>query len=237
MKCIAVDDEPLALQIIEDYAKKIPFINLEKNFTSALDAVSYINNHMVDLIFLDIQMPNLTGIEFIKSLANPPMIIFTTAYNQFALQGYELNVLDYLLKPFAFERFLQAINKANEIFQLKKRADKNSSISYTNDFLLVKADYQTYKIELGNIISIESMADYIRIFTKEKKYTVLTTLKSIESMLPPAQFIRIHRSYIIAINKIVSYNKRSVHIGDADIPIGESYKENFENFLNNRTIG
>ena len=236
MTCIAVDDEPLALQIIEDYTQKIPFLELKATFTDALAATSYLNNNAVDLVFLDIQMPNLTGIEFIKSLINPPMVVFTTAYNQYALQGYELNVIDYLLKPFSFERFMQAVNKSHELFQLKQNKN-HQTVSFQNDFVLVKEDYQTIKIDFKDILYIESMADYIRIATPGKKHTVLATLKSIDNLLPRNIFMRIHRSYIIALHKISSFNKKSIKIDDTHIPIGDSYREDFMKFMQDRTIG
>ena len=237
MICIAVDDEPLALQIIEDYIQKISFLELKGTFTNAIEATNYINNHTIDLVFLDIQMPNLTGIEFIKSLVQPPMIIFTTAYNKYAMQGYELNVIDYLLKPFSFERFFQAVNKSQELFKLKENNKYNQAVLRQNDFLLVKEDYQTIKINFENILYIESMADYIRIVTPGKKHTVLATMKSIDNLLPNSGFIRVHRSYIIALSKIISFNKKSISIGDMHVPIGDSYRDDFMNFMQDRTIG
>lgn len=237
MKCIAVDDEPLALQIIEDYICKIPFLELEATFTSALKATDYLNKNKTDLVFLDIQMPNLTGIEFIKSLVKSPLVIFTTAYNQYALQGYELNVIDYLLKPFSVERFLQAVNKAHELYQLKQNNKNNSGVLTQNDFLLVKEDYQTIKIDFKDIIFIEGMADYIRIATPGKKHTVLATLKNVASLLPEKKFMRVHRSYIISLQKIISFNKKTINIEDTYIPIGDSYREGFMKFMKDKMIG
>lgn len=238
MKCLAVDDEPLALQIIEDYIEKIDFITNEGLCTNAVEATALIQEKQIDLVFLDIQMPNLTGIEFLRSLSKPPMVIFTTAYNQYALEGFELDAIDYLLKPFSFTRFMQAVNKAYELYQLRQKASgDNEFVSVSNDFLLVKIDYQTVKVDFKDILFIESMADYIRIITNEKKFTALATLKSVQEMLPSPQFIRIHRSYIISLAKIKSFNKKTIHIEDYDIPLGDSYKEQFEVTIRSKTIG
>lgn len=239
MQCIAVDDEPLALQIVEDYISKIPFLELIGSFSDALEAIEYLGKHNVDLIFLDIQMPNLTGIEFINTIKQPPLFIFTTAYNQYALKGFELSAIDYLLKPFGFERFLQASNKAHEIFQLRNKGKSSPSLEKGPqlDYILVKADYQTIRINFDDIYYIESMADYIRIYTANKKITALATLKGVMDILPDKLFMRIHRSYIISLNMIDSFNKRNVQLGEYTLPIGETYRNDFEERMGQRLIG
>ena len=236
MKCIAIDDEPLALELIKDFASKSNYLEICATFTDALKAGDYLKSNPVDLIFLDIQMPNITGIEFLHTLTNPPLVIFTTAYNQYALEGYELNAIDYLLKPFSFERFNKAVHKAQEYFELKQVKEGKSELSVKNDFVLVKSDYQIVKVLLNEILYIESMADYIRIISESRKITVLATLKKMLEMLPPKKFLRTHRSYIINLEKIDSFNKKNIHIGKYTIPLGETYREGFENIFRDKII-
>lgn len=230
MNCLIVDDEPLAIELIEDFAGKIPFLKSIKTCTSSLEALEIAKTENIDLIFLDIQMPHLSGIEFLNSLENKPLIIFTTAYSNYALDGFNLNATDYLLKPFAFDRFVKAVNKAYEIFQLKLSQKQDDQVIFNNNFILVKADYSTVKIDLSEILYIEGLKDYLKIYVENKK-TVITrnTMKNIEAKLPSKDFIRVHKSFIISRSKLESIEKNRIVIGKKYIPIGDSYKTEFYN--------
>ena len=231
MNCILIDDEPLALDILSDYVQKIPFLNLKYKCNNAFEALEVIRDEKIDLIFCDIQMPNVSGIDFIKSLDPRPMVIFTTAYSKYAVEGFDLNVVDYLLKPIPFDRFLKAVNKANELLRLKKLSKQSNLQSNpakeTLEYILVKSEYATRKIFLDDILFIEGLKDYLKIFTGEKPILTLNSLKKIEEKLPGNQFVRVHRSYIIALNKIDSIQRNRILIGNTRIPIGDNYKEHF----------
>jgi two-component system, LytTR family, response regulator len=248
IKCIIIDDEPLALDLLEDFIKKVPFLNLIKKFRSAFDAIDLIQKNEVDLMFLDIQMPDITGIQFMKSIKNKPMVIFTTAYEKYALEGYDLDVVDYLLKPIPFDRFLKAVNKAYEYFNLRKVQEQtpntetlpsqNEKAGSTPDFIFVRADYQTVKISFNDIKYIEGLKDYIKIylFSKDKPILTLLSLKAIEEKLPSSEFIRVHRSYIVAVNKIDSIRKNRLWISNKEIPIGDIYQDNLDKFVKDRNV-
>ncbi|MCK5028221.1 MAG: response regulator transcription factor [Bacteroidales bacterium] len=229
MNCIAVDDEPLALSLIEDFAKKVPYLNFIKSCKNAFEAIDIIQKEKIDLIFLDINMPDISGIEFIKNIENKPLVIFVTAYSDYAVQGFELNAIDYLVKPFLFERFFKAVNKAYEHFNLKNKKviSSNNIKSFTEDYIFVKADYSSVKIYLKDILYIEGLKDYMKIYTKEKKILTLITMKKIEEKLPDSNFIRVHRSFVVALDKIESIQRNRIIINNIRIPIGNSYKENF----------
>lgn len=230
LRCIAVDDEPLALDIIEKYIERIADLKLVARCGSALEALEVLKQEEIDLIFLDIQMSDLTGIQFLKSLTNPPMVIFTTAYDQYALEGYDLDVVDYLLKPIPFDRFLKAANKASDLHNsAKTKSDVGDS---TRDFIFVRSDYQLVKINLSDILYIEGLKDYVKIFTGPKPIFSHQNLKSIEGKLPAKDFIRIHKSYIISINKIEVIQKNFVIVGGNEIPIGDSYREQLYKVIN-----
>jgi DNA-binding LytR/AlgR family response regulator len=239
IRCIVIDDEPLALDLMEDFIGKVPFLNLVAKCKSAINAIELLQKEQIELIFLDIQMPDLTGIQFLKSLKHKPMVIFTTAYQQYALEGYELDVLDYLLKPFTFERFLKAVNKASE-YQLLRNASGNSAddaVSSKPDFIFVKADYQSIRINLKDILYIEGLKDYIKIYLCDRPRPVLTlmTLKSMEDLLPESGFIRVHKSFIVPMARISSWTKSYVKIEEKEIPIGQSYLKTLEGKINPNT--
>jgi len=227
-KCLVVDDEPMARDVLRRYIEKIPSLQMAGECNNAIDALVFLQNNKVDLVLLDIQMPELLGTDFVKSLNNPPKIIFTTAFKEYALEGYELDIIDYLLKPVRFERFLKAVNKA---FPKKDDAEPNNGTGNERksgaDFIYLRVERKLVKIILSDILYIESARDYVKVFTKDKCLTTRQTISSIEAMLSGNEFIRIHRSYIVAINKIKSLTNELVEIGDTEIPIGKLYKNSF----------
>lgn len=235
MHCIAIDDEPLALNLIRDFCAKVDFIQLEASFTSAIEAIGHLAKNQVDLIFLDIQMPHLTGIEFVSTLQKPPMIIFTTAYSSYALEGFNLNAVDYLVKPFAFDRFLKAAIKANQLFNLSGRPQYHVTdipqISGPERFLMVKVEYSNVKIDIRDILFIEGLKDYIKIYTGPKPILTKSTLKNILDRLPADDFVRVHKSFIVALAAIQSIENNRIHIGDKLIPVGSQYKAEFQEVL------
>ena len=221
--CLIVDDEQLARKLLKEYVSKVTALELRGMCKNPLEAMDIMQQEQIDILFLDIQMPELTGIEFVKSLKQKPVIIFTTAYSEFALEGYQLDVIDYLVKPFPLDRFVQAVNKAIEFIDLKKKASLSGKDS--DEYILLHADHKIYKVALDDIQYIEGLKEYVSYFTKEKRIIVLQSLKSIEETLPADRFIRIHRSYIVPIRKIKTLDGNQVQIGDKLIPIGRSYKE------------
>ena len=229
MNCIAIDDEPLALSLIEDFSKKIPYLNYIKSCKNAFEAIETIQKNKIDLVFLDINMPNITGIEFIKSLENKPMVIFTTAYSEYAVQGFELNAIDYLVKPFLFERFFKAVNKAYELHNLHNKNSQEiiETSEKKENFIFVKSDYSSVKILLNDIFYIEGLKDYVKIHLPEKNILSLITMKKMEETLPSDKFIRVHRSYIVALDKIESIQRNRIIIQKKWIPVGDSYKNEF----------
>lgn len=234
MNCIAVDDEPLALDLIEDFINKVSFLKLIKKCNRASEAMEILQKENIDLVFLDIQMPNITGIQLIKSLQNCPQVIFTTAYTDYAVEGFELNVTDYIVKPFTFDRFLKAVNKAYSYYKLIK--NNKSDTHPPLDYIFVKSDYQNVKINFDDILYIEGLSDYIKIYLKNnKRILTLLSLRAILEKLPENNFTRIHRSYIVSINKINSIQKNRIIIGDTRIPVGNHYKENFFKIINTNT--
>lgn len=225
--CLIVDDEPMARDVLRRYVEKIPTLQLAGECSNGIDALVFLQHNKVDLIFLDIRMPELLGTEFVKSLRHPPKIIFTTAFKEYALDGYELDIVDYLLKPVRFERFLKAVNKA---FPKKNEEQVNGSNNERKtgiDFIYLRVERKLVKIILNDIIFIESARDYVKVITKDKSYITRQTISSIEAMLSGNEFVRIHRSYIVAINKIKSLTNELVEIGDTELPIGKLYKANF----------
>ncbi|SHN08868.1 LytTR family DNA-binding domain-containing protein [Chitinophaga sp. CF418] len=226
LRCIAVDDEPLALDLLEDNIRQVPYLELVAKCADAFEAIKVLQEKEVDLIFLDIQMPGLTGLQFIQSLAHKPMIILITAYEKFALEGFELDVTDYLVKPVALPRFIKACNKARELYQLKHQP-VTASAAGTPEFFFVNSDYSLLKINVADIIWIEALKDYIRIHLTGTTKPVVTRmpLKQVEEQLAPAKFIRIHKSYIIAVAHITAIRKNSVFIGAMELPVGDNYRE------------
>ena len=224
--CLIVDDEQLARQLLKEFVSKIPNLELKGMCKNPLEAMDVIQSEHIDIMFLDIQMPELTGVEFIKTLQQKPAIIFTTAYSEYALEGYQLDVIDYLVKPFPLDRFIKATNKAIEYIDLKRSAEKNSQgKGMDSNYVLLHADHKIYKVNLNDIQYIEGLKEYVSYFTREKRIIVLQSLKSIEETLPSNKFIRVHRSYIVPIEKIKTLDGNQVQIGDKLIPIGRSYKD------------
>ncbi len=221
MKCLALDDEPLALEIIADFASKAPVPMQLTAFENAALALKFLQEQPVDLIFLDIKMPDITGIQFLKSLKHPPMVIFTTAYEEYALDGFELNVVDYLLKPIPFERFMKAVTRAQEQLSVLQPRPAET------DYIFVKTEYKIIKIDLEDILYIEALKDYIKIYTAHQPVLTLKSLKSFESRLPKDKFMRVHRSYLVAMNKINSVERNTVMIANQSIPISEGYRDRF----------
>jgi len=225
IKCIAIDDEPLALQIITKYCEKISFLQLQATFTNPDEAKSYIENNSIDLLFLDIQMPDITGIQFYKNLSKKPMVIFTTAYKDFAVEGFNVDAIDYLLKPFEYDRFLKAVYKANEYMEFLSSQDLQLNSLY------LKVNYEMMKINLKDIELIEALDDYIKLYIKPSPVLTLMTLKTILEKLPPKEFARVHRSYIIPLNKVEKFSKNKITVSGKEVPIGSSYADIYDRLL------
>ncbi len=223
MKCIIIDDEQLARNLVEKYAMQISFLEIVGIFKNGLEALDKIEVGDVDLIITDIQMPSLTGTELIKSLSNPPMVIFTTAYSDYAIEGFELEAIDYLLKPFSFERFLKSVNKAHELYDL--RQVENNSTRFKTNYLTIKADHKLYKVLYKDIRYIEGMREYVSFHLPKGRITALMSLKSLEEKLPSGQFMRCHKSFIINKNIVTALDGNNLTIEEKSIPIGQSYKE------------
>ncbi len=246
MNAIIVDDEPLALDVLETYVGKLDSINLVGRCQNALEALELLKKESVDLIFLDIQMPQLTGIDFVKSLSNPPLVIFTTAYPNYALEGFELNVIDYLLKPIAFDRFMKAVNKASDQLELLRKeaapvaATPAAESSEQKDFIFVKSDKKLIKIKYDDIIYIEGLKDYVIIRLAESRVITLQTMKSLETKLPLDKFKRIHRSYIVGLDKINAIVGNMVEViekkAPKHIPIGKNYREELLEIVNKNRL-
>lgn len=221
--CIIVEDEPLATKILTDYISQIPFLELQGCFKDAIAATDYLRSHHPDLIFLDIHLPKLKGMAFLKTLTNPPAVIITTAYHQYAVEGFELNVTDYLLKPFEFERFLVAVTKVKSA-QKQKEPDNPEK-----DCIFLNVQKKKVKILFSDIVYIESQREYIKIVTGRNEYISKMSTHEMEALLPSGQFKRIHRSYIIAMNKIESFTAESVDVGGISLPVGRGYRDVLEN--------
>ena len=219
INCIAIDDEPLALSKLEGFISKVPELRLVRTFDDPVEAIGWLKENGTDLIFLDIQMEQLTGIQFLEVIEPSSKVILTTAYDQYAIKGFELNVTDYLLKPFSFQRFLQAVNKAMEYFSTKK-------ISENDRFIFVKTEYRLERIDIDDILYIEGMKDYLRIICTGKKVMTLQSFAKIEECLPDKKFCRVHKSYIVAIDKIKSIERGVIIIADQRIPVSNTYKDN-----------
>jgi DNA-binding LytR/AlgR family response regulator len=231
MNCIAIDDESLALSKIKRFAEKIEYINLVECFDNALDSIYFIKENNIQLIFLDIQMKDFTGIQLIEALHSPPQIILTTAYDQYALKGYELDVTDYLLKPIQFDRFLKACEKAYSIFQNKYKllslTNEVATSPKKDEFIFVKTGSTSVKVKLMDILYIEGMKDYLSVYTTHGRIVTLQTFESIKSILPVEEFIRVHRSYLVPKKRIEKIHKNDIEIAGKLIPIGRTYKSQF----------
>ncbi len=239
--CIVVEDEPLARSLMENYIQKVPYLNLVQSFSDPLKALEFLRENRVDILFSDIQMPEITGITLLKILQKKPLIILTTAYSEYALEGYELDVLDYLLKPITFERFLKSVEKAslrlnsNQVVTIEKNFQEIAPIipfsETVQPFIFVKDGTKLVKIRLNEIMYIEGLKDYVTIYTSQQKVVSLQTIKSLESTLPEKQFIRIHNSYIVALEWIEAIQREKVQIGKVFLPISDTYRKSFKDFI------
>jgi len=235
MNCIAVDDEPLALDIIEAYVTKHPELTLVARCNNAAEASEVLKKHKVDLMFLDIQMPEITGLSFVKSLENKPLFMFTTAYPDYALEGFELDAIDYLLKPIAYDRFEKGVEKALEYYKIKQNSDVAES-DLENEHFFVKANQKLIKLSYSEIYYVEAFADYVKIFLADKKIVTLQTMKNMERKLPPEMFSRVHRSFIVNRKHVASFSTSVCEVNDVKIPIGKNYKEAFVSLMKSNTI-
>jgi len=231
MRCIIVDDEPLVRELLEDNVRQVPFLELVKSCKSALEALETLQEERIDIIFLDIQMPRLSGLQFLQSLDHPPMVIMVTAYEKYAVESFNLQVVDYVTKPFSFDRFLKACNRAAELFRMKN-SGMSSEIVKNYDFF-VNVEYTLVKIVVADINYIEGLKDYIKIYLSLSPKPVLTRMsqKSIEAKLPVGTFIRTHKSFLVAISKITTIKRDFVCIGKTEIPVSETFRENVSRVL------
>lgn len=225
IKCIAVDDEPLALDIIKDYVSRIPFLKLLKTFSEGISVIEYLSSNNVDLIFLDIEMGGISGTQLLKTLQKKPKVIMTTAYRNYAVDAFELNVTDYLLKPFSFERFLKAVEKANHL--IKNEHAQVTAVSKEKEYFFVKSDGKLIKVNFEDILYIEGMSEYLVIKTKSGNIITLQNFKNIEESLPSSGFVRIHKSYLVSLSKIESVKGQNVIISGKELPIGNKFKKDF----------
>lgn len=235
MTCIAVDDEPLALRLLADSISKVGYLQLVASCKDAFEAMKAIEEFKVDLLFIDIQMPGLSGMQLINTLQLKPLVIFITAYKQYALESYDLDVVDYLVKPVPLDRFIKACNRAKEMFELKHLKDQPANIR-TKDYFFVNVDYSQVKVSYADIRLMEGVRDYIKIFLKrtDRPLLVRSSLKAMEHLLPTDQFIRVHKSYLLAIDSITAIRKNSVFVGEDEFPVGETFKEVVEKLLLDR---
>jgi DNA-binding LytR/AlgR family response regulator len=242
IRCLVVDDEPLALHILEDYISKVPFLQLIKATTNPIEALTLVQDGGIDLVFLDVQMPELTGLQFLKISNGKAKVILTTAYPQYALEGYELDVVDYLLKPIAFDRFFKAAQKAQGVIQpaakpaVKEEPQPAQYDDFMSDFIFVKTEHKIQKVYLHDIMFIEGLKDYISIFTPDERIITLQNMKKMEDALPEKHFVRVHKSYIVALNKIDSIERSRISIGEKVIPIGDTYRDLFFDKIEDRNI-
>lgn len=236
ISCIVVDDEPFALELIQNYVSKTPFLELKGKCSNAFDALEILNSEKIDLIFLDIQMPELSGLELSKTISKETRIIFTTAFSEFALDGFKADALDYLMKPFNFDEFYTAAAKAKEWFELKRNKDSKSAINF--DYIFVKSEYKQLKIKLDEVLYFEGLKDYIKIWLVNQPKAILTlmSLKSLEEELPESKFMRIHRSFIVALDKIEEIERNQVVINKQRITVAEQYKNKFQEFISKKSI-
>jgi DNA-binding LytR/AlgR family response regulator len=226
LRCIAIDDEELALELLEDNISKVPYLQLVAKCGNPIEAINIIQQQKIDLVFLDIQMPGLTGLQVIQSLSVKPMFILVTAYEKYALEGYNLNVVDYLVKPVPLDRFIKACNKAWELYQLKNKSEETVKEPEA-EYFFINVDYSHIKVVFADIVWVEGLKDYIKIHLKStaKPIVARISMKSIEEQLPPSKFIRIQKSYIVSKDSITAVRKNSIFIGNNELPIGESYKD------------
>lgn len=235
IRCIIIDDEPLALKQILGFVKKTPFLELVASCKSAFEAMDVLDKEKVDLMFVDIQMPDLTGIDFVKALNKDQKIIFTTAYQEYAIEGFKVDALDYILKPFGYDDFLKSANKAKSYFELLSKSVLK--VDAKEDYLFVKSDYKIRRINLNDILYIEGLREYVKIVIKDEKPLLsLMSLKSLVEKLPDDQFMRVHRSFIVNLDEVKTIERSRIIFNNTYIPVSEQYKEKFHNFLNKKFI-
>lgn len=236
IRVVAIDDEPLALQLVKGYVEKTPSLDLAGLFDNPVDAVAFIRSSDVDLVLLDIQMPDLTGTEMARVIAGGPKVIFTTAYEKYALEGFRLDAVDYLLKPFSYAEFVRAITKASKLIELEMR--ELPGLEVRNDFLFIKSDYKIRRINFSEILYIEGLKDYVKIFLVGEKKPVLSlsTMKALEARLPGDRFMRVHRSYIVNLEMVKVIERNRIVHGDVRIPVTDQYRDNFQKFLDRNFI-
>lgn len=236
IKVVAIDDEPLALQLVKGYVEKTPFLELAGTFENPVDAVDFIGTSDVDLVLLDIQMPDLTGTELARVISGGPKVIFTTAYEKYALEGFRLDAVDYLLKPFSYAEFLKAAQKAERLIDLERR--ELPELEVKNEFLFIKTDYKIRRINFSEIHYIEGLKDYVKIFLIGEKKPVLSlsTMKALEARLPGDRFMRVHRSYIVSLDTVKVIERNRIVYGDVRIPVTDQYKDSFQKFLDENFI-
>ncbi len=225
LKAIAIDDEPIALDVMRQLTGKVTFVDMVGYFTNAFEAMQFLQTNLVDLIFLDIKMPDISGFDFLKSIANPPMVIFTTAYSEHALDGFEMDGIDYLLKPFSLTRFLKACNKAYTQYNLRQ---KDGGMTPAQSHIFLKSGYETIRLDPDDILYAEACGNYVQFVVENRKIVSRLTMAETEALLPPAAFLRIHRSYMVAIKHIQKFDKKSLWIGDHELPIGPLYLPEIE---------
>ena len=236
--CIAIDDEPIALGIVVSHIKKIPYLELLAEFDNPIDASEYLQEHKVQLIFLDINMPDLSGVEFARTLDKNSKVIFTTAHDKYAVEGFQLHALDYLLKPISYTVFANSVKHAKEYFDLVESKQPEMPINTDDNYLFVKADYQIHRIEFDDILYFEGLKDYVKLYIKSSSKSIIfhSTMKSLEEKLPLDRFMRVHRSFIVSLNKIKTIERDRIIFGDKRIPISKQYKSNFDDFIKKKFL-
>jgi DNA-binding LytR/AlgR family response regulator len=226
ISCIIIDDEPPAIRQLEEYVSQVPFLENLGSFDNAIEPLNFLKSHKPEIVFLDIEMENFTGLQFLRALNHKPSIILTTAYDKYAVDAFNLNVTDYLLKPISFERFLQAVDKVFDI-HIKQVTTQKDLYTYRRDYAFIKTEYRLQRVDFKDILYVEGMKEYLRIHTEKERIMTLLSFAEMESILPPERFIRVHKSYIVATSKINSIEKQRIRIGDAMIPISDTYKDGF----------
>jgi DNA-binding LytR/AlgR family response regulator len=232
LSCIIVDDEPVARKILHEFVEQVPFMDLQGKFENAMKAEAFLKNNIIDIVFLDIEMPKVSGMQLLQKMHIESIVILTTAFPQYALEGYELDVIDYLLKPFAFSRFLKAVQKAKDYYGLKHLATATMQSSY----IFIKSDKRIEKIELNDILYAESVGNYVSVYTAGKKFLAYLTMKSLESQLPLNEFIKIHQSYLVNASKIEAIEGNEIKIGSRSLPISRNYREIVMKIIHQRLL-
>ena len=232
LSCIIVDDEPVARKILHEFVEQVPFMDLQGKFENAMKAEAFLKNNAVDMIFLDIEMPKVSGLQFLQKMQVESMVILTTAFPQYALEGYELDIIDYLLKPFALSRFLKAVQKAKDYHQMKNPAAGTAASSY----IFIKSEKRIEKIELGDILYAESVGNYVSVYTAHKRIIAYLTMKSLESQLPAGEFIKIHQSYLVNCSKIDAIEGNEIKIGSKSLPMSRNYREMVMKIVHQRLL-